>query len=156
MRRKVYATNRERKIDQLIGFVAFPLVNGVLWFVTNRLLAWAAVACRGPDYDLARACILLMPWIINGIVIALAFLFRPAIGDGYIACIGVALFIPLVLSILFVAACFSVGLIQGAIPRGMRYDTWVYRLTFCGPMLLGLLLLGLGFLAWAVRWWRRE
>jgi hypothetical protein len=27
MKRKVYATRRERMIDQIIGFFAFPLVN---------------------------------------------------------------------------------------------------------------------------------
>ena len=74
--------------DQIMGFLAFPLVNVPLWIISQRMESWA------------------LPWIVNGIVLALAFLFRPQFGVGYIAFIGIAIIVLTVLSVVFVAACF--------------------------------------------------
>jgi hypothetical protein len=94
MKRKVYTTERERKTDQIIGFAAFPLVNAALWFVMDRLLV-----------DRVWANVSLLPWIVNGLVLTLAFLFRPQMGIGYVACIGLVC-IPIVPGLVCVAACF--------------------------------------------------
>jgi len=78
----------KRMDDQIIGFLAFPLLNILLWILSQRIDSSA------------------LPWIVNGIVLALAFLFRPQFGVGYIAFIGIAIIVVTVLSIVFVAACF--------------------------------------------------
>ncbi len=104
MKRKVYTTDRERKSDQVIGCVAFPIVNVALWLAMSRLLAEATT-------DQARARALLLPWIVNGLVLILAFLFRPQTGVGYIAWIGLAC-VPMVACSPCLAACFHVNVID--------------------------------------------
>jgi len=49
---------------------------------------------------------LILPWIVDRLVLALAFLLRPEFGSGYIAFIGVAVGVVMLLSALFVADCF--------------------------------------------------
>jgi hypothetical protein len=88
MKRKVYMTRREQMTDQIIGFCTFPLLNVALWIISQRIDSLA------------------LPWLVNGIVLAFAFLFRPEFGMGYIAFIAVAVTVVTVLSVLFVAACF--------------------------------------------------
>ena len=85
-----------RMDDQIIGFLAFPLVNVPLWIISQRVDSSA------------------LPWLVNGIVLALAFLFRPQFGVGYIAFIGIAITVVTVLSVLFVAACF-VSILSAAV-----------------------------------------
>jgi hypothetical protein len=94
MKRKVYTTDRERKTDQIIGFAAFPLVNAALWFAMDRLLA-----------DHVRGNIWSLPWLVNALVLVLAFLFRPQMGIAYVACIGL-LCIPILPGFMCIAACF--------------------------------------------------
>jgi len=88
MKRKDYATGRQRMDEQILGFLAFPLVNVPLWFISQAV-------------DSST-----LPWLVNGIVLVLAFLFRPQFGVGYVAFIGIALTVVTGLSIVFVAACF--------------------------------------------------
>ena len=88
MKRKVYTTRRERMNDQIIGFWTCPLLNVVLWIISQRIDSLA------------------LPWLVNGIVLTLAFLFRPGFGMGYIAFIAVAVTVVTASSVLFVAACF--------------------------------------------------
>ncbi|HLF74925.1 MAG TPA: hypothetical protein VI524_11295 [Anaerolineales bacterium] len=94
MKGKDYTTARERMADQIMGFWAFPLVNVPLWFVLQRI-----------DSQLPTL-VSALPWVVNGIVLVLAFLFRPQFGVGYVAFIGIALTVVTGLSIVFVAACF--------------------------------------------------
>ena len=99
MKRKVYATKRERMIDQTLGFLAFPLVNislGItLWIISQMISSswW---------FELSSV----LPWLINGIIIFLALLWRPEFAMGYITFIGAAVAMIIFLSVLFVAACF--------------------------------------------------
>jgi hypothetical protein len=86
----------KRMDDQIIGFLAFPLVNIPLWMISQRIDSSA------------------LPWIVNGIVLALAFLFRPQFGVGYITFIGIAIIVLTVLSVVFVAACF-VSVLAGVV-----------------------------------------
>lgn len=98
MKRKVYTTQRERMTYQIIGFMAFPLVNVplgiILWMISPRVNSQLLTL------------VLALPWIVNGIVIALAFLLHAEFGVGYMAFIGVALAMVTALSVVFVAACF--------------------------------------------------
>ena len=82
MKRKVYTTRRERMTDQILGFLAFPLVNVPLW-----IIVWViSQMINSPLIFL----ISVLPWLVNGIVIVLAFLLRPQFGVGYMAFIAVA------------------------------------------------------------------
>jgi hypothetical protein len=100
MKRKVYTTRRDRMIDRIIGFVAFPLVNvplGIIfWIIPPRI--------DSPSLMLVAV----LPWLVNGIVLVLAFLLRPEFGFGYIAFIGGAVAVATAVSIASVAACFVV------------------------------------------------
>ena len=138
MKRKVYATRRERMTDQIIGFLAFPLVNvpfGIIfWSISQRI--------DSPLPTLVSA----LPWLVNGIVLVLAALLRPELAMGYVAFIAIAITASTALSVLFVAACFVViplALILGDLAN------WVFVLL----MLVGLY----GLAVFAIRvfwdWW---
>lgn len=105
MKRKIYSTKRERVIDQFLGFLAFPLLNIplgiILWIIPHT-----TILSRTSNPGLWLVLISALPWLINGIVIVLAFLLRPQLGVGYIAFIAVALTLVAVMSVVFVAACF--------------------------------------------------
>jgi len=99
-----------RMDDQIIGFLAFPLVNVPLWIISQRIDSSA------------------LPWIVNGIVLALAFLFRPQFGVGYIAFIGIAITVVTVLSVLFVAACF-VSILSAAVIGPLAIALFVFLMS---------------------------
>ena len=100
----------KRMDDQIIGFLAFPLVNVPLWIISQRIDSSA------------------LPWIVNGIVLALAFLFRPQFGVGYIAFIGIAITVVTVLSVLFVAACF-VSILSAAVIGPLAIVLFVFLMS---------------------------
>lgn len=106
MKRKDYTTPRERMAYQVIGFLAFPLVNAtlgiILWSISQKI-----------DSELPTL-VSVLPWLVNGIVLVLAFLLRPEFGVGYITFIGVAVTVVILLSVLFVAACF-VSILSAAV-----------------------------------------
>ena len=107
MKRKVYASRRERKIDQIIGFLSFPLVNvplgAILWIISET-----TIFSRTSNPSLLLMVISALPWLVNGIVLVLAFRFRLEFGVGYIAFIAIAITATAALSVLFVAACFVI------------------------------------------------
>ena len=111
----------KRMDDQIIGFLAFPLVNVPLWIISQRIDSSA------------------LPWIVNGIVLALAFLFRPQFGVGYIAFIGIAITVVTVLSVLFVAACF-VSILSAAVIGDLAIGLFVVLMA---AGLLGLVVLAI-------------
>ena len=100
----------KRVDDQIIGFWAFPLVNVPLWIISQRIDSSA------------------LPWLVNGIVLALAFLFRPQFGVGYIAFIGIAITVVTVLSVVFVAACF-VSILSAAIIGPLAIGLFVFLMS---------------------------
>jgi hypothetical protein len=147
MKRKVYATKRERMIDRIIGFVAFPLVNVPLW-----IILWVISQRIGSQLILLVSA---LPWLVNGIVIVLAFLLRPEFGLGYIAFIGVALTVVAILSVSFVAACF-VTFVAVASFRDMGDQAIISLFVFlmAAGTAAGLLALGLLFAIHVLRSWR--
>ena len=100
----------KRMDDQIIGFLAFPLVNVPLWIISQRIDSSA------------------LPWLVNGIVLALAFLFRPQFGIGYIAFIGAAVTVVTALSVLFVAACF-VSILSAAVIGPLAIALFVFLMS---------------------------
>jgi hypothetical protein len=97
MKRKIYTTRRERMTDQIIGFLAFPLVNVTLWI---SLLRVSEII----DSQLLATPVSALPWLVNGSVVALALLLRPEFGVGYITFIGVAVAVVMALGVMVVAA----------------------------------------------------
>lgn len=98
MKRKVYPTRRERMIDELIGFLAFPLVNVPLGIMLGAI-----------KHRIDSSLLMLvaaLPWLVNGGLLVLAFLLRPAFAIGYIAFIGAVVASVIALSVVVVAACF--------------------------------------------------
>jgi hypothetical protein len=88
MKQKDSATGRQRMDDQILGFLAFPLVNVPLFIISQSLDSWA------------------LPWLVNIMVVVLAYLFRPGFGAGYTAFIAMAIAVVTALGVVFVAACF--------------------------------------------------
>jgi len=105
MKRQVYTTDRERKSDQLLGAIAFPVVNLILLLITLLLRARAVESLGSFGYDPVSIGILLLPWVVNGLVLTLAFLFRPQIGVGYLASIALIIVASVVLGAWLVGAC---------------------------------------------------
>ena len=109
MKRKVYVTDQERRADQIKGFLAFPIVNVLLWIILQLLYSLSPT--QGPAtnesvFVLVRCLIFALPWLVNGSVLALALIFRPQFGVGYIAFVTGAFTVIILLGTLFVAACF--------------------------------------------------
>ena len=139
MKRKVYTTRRERMIDQIIGFLAFPLVNVplgiVLLTISERI-----------DSQLLAALVSALPWLVNGIVLVLAVLLRPEFAIGYVTFIGAAVAVVTALSVVVVAACF---VIIPLAPVLGDLVNWVF-IFLIGAGLLGLVLLAIEL---SINWW---
>ena len=148
MKRKVYTTRRERMIDQVLGFLAFPLVNIplgiILWIIPQT-----SIFSRISNPELSLVLISALPWLVNGIVIILAFLFRPQLGVGYIAFIAIALTLVAVLSVAFVAACF-VTLVIATSFRGMGEQGVISLIVFLTAAVIAAELVGLGVVAYLI------
>jgi hypothetical protein len=102
MKRKVYATRRERQIDQIIGFLAFPIVNVPLGIILRTITHTQRI-----DSSL-QMLVSALPWLVNGIILVLAGLLRPEFAVGYISFIGAALAVVIALGFVVVAACFVI------------------------------------------------
>ncbi len=136
MKRKVYTTRRERMTDQVIGFLAFPLVNVPLW-----IIVW--VISQMIDSQL-MILVSVLPWLVNGIVLVLAVLLRPEFAIGYIAFVGVALTVVTALSVLFVAACFVTFVAALSFPgMGNQAAISLFVFLMAAGTAAGLLALGL-------------
>jgi hypothetical protein len=141
MKRKVYTTRREQMTDQILGFLAFPLVNLPLGIML------AAIRHRTDSSLLMLLAVL--PWLVNGSILVLAVLLRPAFAVGYIVFIGAVLVSVIALSVVVVAACFvtiPLFLVIGDL------GNWV----FITLVLIGLYLL----VVWAIdlfkNWWSSD
>jgi len=105
---KEYETFAQQKIDQRIGFVAFLIVN-----LTIVLLAWALSnwvtsitiepTVRHPNLRLAIA---VLPWVVNGLVLIWAVIFRRYIASGYLVCLAAMLIVGTILGLIGVVAFF--------------------------------------------------
>jgi hypothetical protein len=86
MKPKEYETFAEQKIDQRIGFVAFPIVNIVIGALVGLLSSWVdritiEPTVRHPGLRLAIAA---LPWVVNGLLLLWAAIFRRSIASGYL------------------------------------------------------------------------
>jgi len=137
MKREDYTTRRGRMTYHIMGFLAFPLVNVplgiILWNISQE------IDSQLPTWALA------LPWLVNGIVLALAFILRPDFAVGYIAFIGFAVTVVTALSVLFVAACF-VTILSAPLTDDLAIGVFIFLMA---AGLLGLIALAVYvFLSW--------
>jgi hypothetical protein len=110
---KVYESFAEQKIDQHIGFVAFPVVNAVVWLLAWLLSTWVDSITLEPSvpHPNLRLAIALLPWVVNGLVLLWAAVFRRYIAGGYLVFLGGLLVVGTLLGLIGVVAfCVSVPL----------------------------------------------
>ena len=97
MNRKKYQSKKEERIDQLLGlgiFFMLLLFTAFVIYMTSKV----------PAYDNLRDTRIL-PWLINGVFLILAFIFRPQMAVGYLA--GFCLIVGglIILAGAFLASC---------------------------------------------------
>jgi hypothetical protein len=105
---KIYETFAEQKIDQRIGFIAFPIVNIVVGLLVGLLNSGVDRIMIEPTvrYPNLRLAITLLPWVVNGLVLLWAAIFRRYIASGYLVCLGGILVVGAILGLIGVVAFF--------------------------------------------------
>jgi hypothetical protein len=108
MKPKVYESFAQQKIDQRIGFVAFPIVNIVVWLLAWLLSSWVDSITIEPTvrHPNLRLVIALLPWVVNGLLLIWALFFRRYIASGYLVCLGGLLVVGAILGLIGVVAFF--------------------------------------------------
>jgi len=84
LRPRVYDSYAEQKMDQRIGFIAFPIVNIIVWAIIQLLSGQVSSLDTSPSAMRLRLTITLLPWVVNGLVLLWALIFRWHIGMGYL------------------------------------------------------------------------
>jgi len=142
VKRQIYTTVYDRKIDRLIGLAAFPVVNVTLAGIIFLLPAGAS------DW------VSLLPWIVNGIILVLAFIFRPEMGIGYAASIAITLAGATALGLVFLVTCFT-GAAAGMVllPVGEGCASVLAVLLFFGLLLGSVRFLGRRAFGFTGAWW---
>jgi len=107
MKRKVYESEYDRRSDRRIGAVAFVVVNGLVWLLYQWLSQRAAANLQlsALPYSRLPIAIQLIPWVANGIVLALTLIFRPEIAIGYLGIFGGILLLGGMLAAVTVISC---------------------------------------------------
>lgn len=95
MKPKVYETFAEQKIDQRIGFGTFLVVNAIVWPLGWLLSGWVD-----------RTIIVLLPWVVNGLLLIWAAIFRRYIASGYLVCLGGTLVVGAILGLIGIVGFF--------------------------------------------------
>ena len=108
MKPKIYESFAQQKIDQRIGFVAFPIVNLVVWLLVWLLSNWVDSITIEPTvrHPNLRLTIALLPWVVNGLVLLWAAIFRRYIAGGYLVCLVAMMIVGTILGLISVVAFF--------------------------------------------------
>src|SRR5205809_6818413 len=108
MKPKVYETFAQQKIDQRIGFVAFPIANLAVVLLTWLLNSWVNSITIEPTvrHPNIRLAITALPWVVNGLLLIWAAIFRRYIAAGYLVCLVAMLVVGSILGLIGVVAFF--------------------------------------------------
>ena len=108
MKPKVYETFAEQKLDQRIGFIAFPIVNLIVALLGWLLSGWVDSITVEPTgrYPSLRLAITALPWVVNGVLLLWAAIFRRYIASGYLVCLGGIAVVGAILGLIGVVAFF--------------------------------------------------
>jgi hypothetical protein len=145
MIRKRYESEYAEKRDKRRGIVLFPAVNLGLWAAVTYLPGWlVAMLGLAAGTQLLRY-IVLLPWAVNGLLLLLAFIFRPYIAVGYLTFLGTILMVGVGLAILVVGSCLV------SIPFWLLGP--VGAIVFGGLVIAGLVYFGPKVASEIARWW---
>ncbi len=164
MKRKKYNNDYERKYDQRAGFIAFIVFNVALWLFRFLLITGVRIYVHSflqvnvfeytlPFADQLETFIIMFPWVMNGLVIVLALIFRPQFTIGYLAGVALAFLAQFVFGVLFVAGCFAgIGVGYALIPEE---DSAFNIGILCGriAILAAIVFFGRLALRWYRSWW---
>jgi len=119
--RKVYVSEREFRRDRRLGVIAFVLVNLFAWLAFTWLSTPGnLLPALDPRWPRWYVWVELIPWLANGLVLLLAFVFRPQIAIGFLACITGLLLLGVGLFTVLVASCIvSIPVIMLLPPLGV-------------------------------------
>ena len=108
MKPKIYESFAQQKVDQRIGLVAFLIVNILVGVLVGLLSSWVDSMTMEPTvrYPKLRLAIMLLPWVVNGLLLIWALIFRRYIAVGYLVCMGGLLVIGAILGLIGVVAFF--------------------------------------------------
>lgn len=114
MRPRTYDSYADQKRDQRIGFIVFPIVNVIVWAVTSFL--WSQTTGLSLQ-EAARVAQLrttanLLPWIVNGLILIWALIFRRHIAVGYLVSAAGFAIVGLGLGLISVVAYFVSAPVQ--------------------------------------------
>lgn len=84
MRPRVYDSYAEQKVDERIGFILFPIVNLVAWVAAGLMRGQISRFDLTAGAANMRTLVVVLPWLVNGLVLAWALIFRWHIGTGYL------------------------------------------------------------------------
>jgi hypothetical protein len=107
MKLKVYDSEYDRRSDRIIGIIAFPIVNGALWLLQSWLLG-PGVSGRYLSVPASLALVTAIeafPWVVNGVLLLLALIYRPEIAIGYLGFLGGILLLGGALAAIVVVSC---------------------------------------------------
>jgi hypothetical protein len=122
VKRHVYTSPAERRRDRHLGFLAFIVVNAITWLAYSALRqhaiqlaeeAAAAAAKLPPGMSMHFAnppvplAIQILPWLVNGLILAIGLIFRPEFALGYMACFGMILLVCGGLATIVVMSCVA-------------------------------------------------
>jgi hypothetical protein len=108
LKRKVYQTRREKRIDFFIGFFGWYVVNAMAFIIVSAIGSIAdGVFGPGVTSEAAQYILLALPLVLNVVAIVLLALSRTWISLGILAAIGAAFLVVLVGGLLLMAVCFS-------------------------------------------------
>lgn len=112
MRPRTYDAYADQKHDQRIGFIAFPIVNIVVWIVAGLISGRINPFDGSPGADGLRAAVVWLPWIVNGVIVLGALIFRRHIAVGYLISLVGLTVVGVMLGLIGVVAYFVSAPIQ--------------------------------------------
>ena len=89
---RAYDSYAEQKYDQRIGFVAFPIVNIILWILTALISGQINPFDKSAGAYSMRSTVVWLPWAVNALIVVGALIVRRHIAFGYlISLVGFAM-----------------------------------------------------------------
>lgn len=144
---RVYDAYADEKRDQRIGFIAFPVVNLLVWGAATLLQGQVDHFSASAETVQLKQTIAALPWAANALFLIAALIFRWHIGVGYLVSCGGWAVVAIGLGLLGVVAFFTTTPLMA-----------LTGLLGAGVFLLLLLALS-GFFLWHMaqmlrRWWK--
>jgi hypothetical protein len=146
-------TGRQKRNAHLAGAILFPIINLALIVVLRAVLG-DPFPVYGPISREKQDVFLGLPWLVNGGVTLLLYLFRPHAILGYIALPFVLILLAIFGSVLFVASCLAGVIATGLASLVLGPLGGVLGIAAGGGLFLWGLIRGWEFMLPSLsRWW---